>query len=90
MRNQKGSPAVYVEHREFAFEIILGKITGDAKALYEAGIAASSESEGVFDQTAFDNYITSTDVDLAGCNELEKIGFQRWLAFYPNVAQGCA
>jgi len=67
-----------------------GWISGDAKALYEAGIAASWEYWGVFDQTAFDNYIASTAVDLAGGNELEKIGVQRWLAFYPNGAQGWA
>jgi hypothetical protein len=61
---------------------------GSAAALYSAGIQASWEQWDVFNNTAFTNYMADPDIALTAGTELQKIGIQRWLAFYPNGAQG--
>jgi hypothetical protein len=57
----------------------------DEVALYEEGVELSWEQWNVFNQAAFDNYITSS---LGGANILQTIRIQRWLTFYPNSPQG--
>ena len=68
----------------------LGWLTSGAtaKELYEDGIQASWEQWGVFDQDKFDAYLAKTAVAFTAGNELERIGTQRWLSFYPNGNQG--
>ena len=58
------------------------------EAVYNKGIEASWKQWEVFEQAAFDNYITQTSITLTDGDPFEKIGNQRWLAFFPNGFQG--
>lgn len=63
--------------------------TGEnASAMYNAGIKASWEQWGVFNEAAYEAYIANAKVSLASGDPLAKIGTQRWLAFYPDGVQG--
>ncbi len=65
--------------------------TGEnATTMYNAGIKAAWEQWQVFNQDAYDAYIAKAEVSLASGNPLEKIGTQRWIAFYPDGHQGWA
>lgn len=64
-----------------------GWTTESAKDMYNKGIKASWEQWGVFTQTAYDAYIVDAKVSL-DTDPLNKIGVQRWLAFYPDGTQG--
>jgi hypothetical protein len=59
-----------------------GWTSENAQEMYEAGIAASWEQWGVFDQAAYDAYLLDPHVAYDDANALEQIGFQKWLAFY--------
>ena len=57
--------------------------------LYSEGLQNSWREWGVFDQSAFNTYINSSEVSLA-TNPLEKICTMRWISFFPNGNQGWA
>lgn len=57
-------------------------VTGTAKEHYEAGIQASMEQWGVFDQTAFDAYIAQPDVAWSAGSADKLIGEQKWVALF--------
>ena len=59
-----------------------------AQELYKEGIKASWEQWGVFDQDKYDAYLLKTSIAFTAGSELERIGTQRWLAFFPNGNQG--
>lgn len=63
-------------------------LSDNTETLYKNGIKASWDQWGVFDQTAYDNYLTKPDVDINTGDPYAKIGLQRWLAFFPNGFQG--
>ncbi len=60
----------------------------DAETLYRAGIRTSWEQWKVFDQNLFDTYMDRADVSLAGGDALQRIGTQRWIAYFPDGLQG--
>lgn len=66
----------------------LGWTSESASAMYAAGIKASWQDWGVFDQAKFDTYMQAGGVTLASGDVAAKIGLQRWLSFYPNGSQG--
>lgn len=59
-----------------------GWVNGSAQSYYEAGIAASMRQWGVFDQTAYDAYITNPTVAWDASKAYELIGTQKWVALY--------
>lgn len=56
--------------------------------VYNNGIKASWEQWNVYDATVYADYIAQSSVALSAGDEDEKIGTQRWLAFFPNGYQG--
>ncbi|HOY20921.1 MAG TPA: SusD/RagB family nutrient-binding outer membrane lipoprotein [Haliscomenobacter sp.] len=66
----------------------LGWTAESASAMYAAGIKASWQEWGVFDQAKYDAYLQADGVTLASGDVPAKIGLQRWLSFYPNGSQG--
>lgn len=64
---------------------VFGSTTAE---VYNTGIEASWKQWGVFDQDAFDDYVTQSSVSLSSGDPYEKIAVQRWLAFFPNGFQG--
>lgn len=66
----------------------LGWTSENVADMYAAGIKASWQDWGVFDQAKFNAYLQSDAVSLAAGNIPAKIGLQRWLSFYPNGSQG--
>ena len=64
-------------------------VSGSVVDAYNTGIRLNWEEWGVFDQTAYNNYISAASISLAA-NALTKIQHQQWLAFYPNGTQGWA
>lgn len=76
---------VLLARAEAAF---LGWTTENHEDLYNAAIAASWEQWGVFDEDAYDEYITDPDIDITAGDVYGKIATQRWLTFYPNGPQG--
>jgi hypothetical protein len=67
-----------------------GFITEDAKALYEAGIKASWQYWGVYETTAFADYLADTDIAYTAATGLEKIITQKWAHQYLNGFEGWA
>lgn len=60
---------------------------------YVAGLRASWEEWGVYDEDEFDSFINGGNVALAGgqaAGDRNKIALQRWVTFFPNGAQGWA
>jgi len=57
---------------------------GTASANYSLGIQRGWEQWGVYDATAFADYMAKPAVGLTSGTELEKIGRQRWIASYPD------
>ncbi len=68
----------------------LGWTAENAADLYNRAIKASWEQWGVFDQAAYNTYIASARVSIAGGEVMRKIGTQKWIALYPNAWQGWA
>lgn len=60
---------------------VRGWTTEDAQAMYEAGIAASWDQWGVFDQATLDTYLAG-DAAYVAANAMELIGQQKWFALY--------
>lgn len=67
-----------------------GLETSSVAGLYELALQGSWEQWGVYDAIKFEAYMDQPDVDLTGdlASDLEKIGTQRWLTFFPNGPQG--
>lgn len=76
-----GIDAQFMQFAELQFALAeavqRGYITGDAKAYYESGIAASFDYYGV---TVPGDYLSQPTVALNGSNDLEKILTQKWLS----------
>ncbi|WP_026994181.1 SusD/RagB family nutrient-binding outer membrane lipoprotein [Flectobacillus major] len=66
----------------------LGWTTESAATMYSKGIEASWKQWGVFDQTKFNTFLTSEAVQLGSTDALTKIRTQRYIAFFPDGANG--
>lgn len=64
----------------------------DVDTHYNAGIAASFEQWGVYDDADYTAYITHPSVEITDASPAgdmrTRIATQRWLTFYPNGTQG--
>jgi Starch-binding associating with outer membrane len=67
----------------------LGWSNENAKNMYNKGIEMSWRQWGVFDQTKYNTFIASANIDLA-TSPLTKIQLQRYVAFFPDGNQGWA
>lgn len=67
----------------------LGWTTENAALLYADGIQASWTRWGVYDAIKFAAYMAQPAIAY-GTNNVAKIAFQEWLAFYPDGTQGFA
>lgn len=67
-----------------------GWMTGSAQAQYESGIEESWRQWDVYDATAYGNYISDPDVDYTTGTWQERIGFQKWIANFPQGYEGWA
>ena len=62
-----------------------GWISGNAQDYYEAAIQASWQQWGVYgDGTDYSNYISQPDIAYNSAQWREKIGFQKWIALFPQ------
>lgn len=79
-------PIITVAELEFAQAeaVERGWIAGVAADHYNAGIEASWNQWGVFDQTNFNAYIANPEVAYNSATWEEQIGYQKWLALFPN------
>ena len=79
-------PIITVTEMHFAMAeaVERGWISGSAEQHYLAAIQASWEQWGVFDQAAFDTYVSNPEVAYSSASWDEKIGMQKWVALYPN------
>ncbi|HVU93811.1 MAG TPA: SusD/RagB family nutrient-binding outer membrane lipoprotein [Puia sp.] len=68
----------------------LGWTGEDPAAMYATGIAESWKLWGVYDATAFANYMASSNIDLSGGSALQKICTQEWVTHFPAGARGWA
>ena len=60
-----------------------GWISGeDASAIYQDAIKASWEQWGVYDEDAFNTFMSQPDVEFSMDNGAERIGNQKWVALY--------
>lgn len=64
-----------------------GWITGVAEDHYLAGIEASWNQWGVYDEANFLDYVTEPEVMYSSGDWQEKIGTQKWIALFPNGYQ---
>lgn len=80
------APAVFATYAEVLFTYAeaaaRGWINADAASLYEQGIKASLEQQGVTDQTAIAAYLAQDGVKYDASRWYEKIGWQKWIAYY--------
>ncbi|PWK28158.1 SusD-like starch-binding protein associating with outer membrane [Arcicella aurantiaca] len=67
----------------------LGWTSENVKDMYSKGIEMSWKQWGVFDQTKFNTFMTSANIDLAS-NAMTKIQTQRYVAFFPDGNMGWA
>ncbi|MEL6653504.1 MAG: SusD/RagB family nutrient-binding outer membrane lipoprotein, partial [Bacteroidota bacterium] len=58
-----------------------GWTSDDAEEMYNLGIKASMEQWGVFEETAYNDYIAN-DAPYDAANPLPGIGEQKWIALY--------
>lgn len=79
-------PILTVAEMEFAQAeaVERGWITGVAADHYLAGIEASWNQWGVYDDADFTAYVAQTEVAYNPANWDEQIGYQKWLALFPN------
>lgn len=79
-------PIITVAEMEFAQAeaVERGWITGVAADHYNAGIEASWNQWGVFDQANFTAYLANPEVAYSSTTWEEQIGYQKWLALFPN------
>lgn len=61
-----------------------GWIAGDAAQEYYDGIQASWEQWDVYDEGDFTTYILDPDVAYTSADWEQKIGFQKWIALFPQ------
>lgn len=59
-------------------------VAGDAQTHYEEGIQASWEQWGVYDEDDFNAYMNETAVAYDSNEWDAKIGFQKWIALFPQ------
>lgn len=57
---------------------------GGAADHYAMGVKASMEQWGVYDEAAFNAYMAQPDVAYDAANYKKSIGYQKWIALYPN------
>lgn len=79
-------PIITVAEMEFAQAeaVELDWITGIAADHYLAGIEASWNQWGVYDETDFTAYVAQPEVAYDATRWDEQIGYQKWLALFPN------
>lgn len=79
-------PIITVSEMYFAMAeaVERGWISGSAEQYYLDAIQASWEQWGVFDQAAYDAYVSTPEVAYSSASWDEKIGKQKWVALYPN------
>ncbi|WP_349353576.1 SusD/RagB family nutrient-binding outer membrane lipoprotein [Gracilimonas sp. BCB1] len=79
-------PIITLAEMEFAQAeaVERGWIAGVAADHYNAGIEASWNQWGVFDQANFTAYLANPEVTYDTNTWEEQIGYQRWLALFPN------
>ena len=80
-------PIITVAEMEFAQAEAIERgwlTTGSAEDHYLAGIEASWNQWGVFDQANFDAYVANPEVAYNSATWDEQIGYQKWLALFPN------
>ncbi len=65
----------------------LGWTSENVKNMYSKGIEMSWKQWGVFDQTKFNTFLASANMDIA-TNPLAKIQLQRYVAFFPDGNMG--
>ena len=63
----------------------LGWTAENASTMYTTGVQLSWQQWGVYDATAFGNWLAGNDLSV---NADARIGAQTWLAWYPNGWQG--
>lgn len=77
------APAIFYTYSEvlfiFAESAARGLISADAETLYNQAIAASLEQYGI---TEVDNYLAQDAVKYNAQKWAEKIGWQKWIAYY--------
>lgn len=85
---QQGAPLPIISVAELEFAqaeaVEHGWIAGVAADHYNAGIEASWNQWGVFDQVNYAAYIATPEVAYSSAEWEEKIGFQKWVALFPN------
>ena len=85
VRAQSAPIAIFTTAQTFFYRAEAAKRgwTGEnAQEMYEAGIAASWDQWGVFDQAAYDAFIAQPGVAYDDANALAQIGYQKWIALY--------
>lgn len=83
---RQNSPAYLYTSAQIAFAlaegVVRGWISGNAKSYYDQGIQASLSQHGV--GSAFDVYVTNSEVAFTSGRELDQILTQKWIALFPN------
>lgn len=79
-------PIITVSELHFAMAEAVERnwITGSAEDHYMAGIEASWNQWGVYDDANFASYVSQDEVAYNSAKWKEKIGTQKWVALYPN------
>ena len=80
-----GAANVYLARAEAAQR---GWTSENVANMYALGIQRNWEQWGVYNATAFSNYIAQAGVDLGAGSVKEKINTQQWMAHYPSGTQG--
>jgi hypothetical protein len=79
-------PIITVAELHFAMAEAIERnwISGNAEDQYMAGIEASWNQWGVYDEANYMAFVNQTEVAYNSANWQEKIGTQKWVALYPN------
>lgn len=89
---EQGAPLPIITLAEMHFAMAeaaeRGWTTDDAETHYLAGIEASWEQWGVYDDTNFADYIAQAEVAYDPAVWDEKIGTQKWIALFPHGYEG--
>ncbi|MCB0609739.1 MAG: SusD/RagB family nutrient-binding outer membrane lipoprotein [Lewinellaceae bacterium] len=88
---QKTTPTYILVRAQLLFSMAeaahLGMIGGGeaaAEDFYKAGIKASWEQWGVFDQAAYDAFIALPEIQYSAADAVKKIQYQKWVALFMN------
>jgi hypothetical protein len=76
-----GAANITLARAEAAFR---GWTTETTAALYASGIQQSWEQWGVYNAVTFATYVAQPSVALTAGTEMQKLGTQQWIAWYPN------